>query len=46
MAFTVSKDLIYLLSFFLLLFGTEGYLRKKLKLLNKMEKRFIRYKNG
>ena len=39
MAFTISKDLIYLLSFFLLLFGTEGYLRKKLKLPNKTEKK-------
>ncbi|WP_400246190.1 DUF4181 domain-containing protein [Niallia sp. JL1B1071] len=39
MVFTISKDFIFLLSFLLLLFGTEGYLRKKLGFPNKKEKK-------
>jgi len=39
MVFTISKDFLFLLSFFILLFGSEGYLRKKLGLPNKKEKR-------
>lgn len=38
MVFNVSKDFIFLLSFFILLFGLEGYLRKKLGLPKKSEK--------
>ncbi|MBQ6447696.1 MAG: DUF4181 domain-containing protein [Bacillus sp. (in: Bacteria)] len=39
MVFTISKDFLFLLSFFILLFGSEGYLRKKLGLPNKKEKK-------
>lgn len=39
MVFILSKDFIFLLSILLLLFGSEGYLRKKLGLPNKKEKK-------